>query len=102
MSNEKSLLSQEDAVKLLDLLSTDDAFRELFAASPSQALQQISASAAASSCTCETTGPLASKAEFMRSRDALLAHLAANAAFYIPHCFVSGQVDSSLQRKPQI
>lgn len=102
MSNEKSPLSQEDAVKLLDLLSTDDAFRDLFAKSPSQALLQISATAAASSSACETAGPLASKEEFMSSRDALLGHLAANASFYVPHCFVSGQIDSSLQRKPNI
>ncbi len=101
MSDEKKPLSTEDAVKLLDLLASDDAFREIFSQDPAQALQSISPAAAESGNCCLPGGPLASKEEFQQSRDQLLQHLAANAAFYVPHCFVTGQIDASLQRKPK-
>lgn len=101
MSPEKTPLSTEDAIKLLDLLCTDDAFREAFAADPAAAMLQISPEAGYSSCDCTPVATLADKEEFKRVRDVLLEHLAAMPAFRNPHCFVLGQTEGAVQRKPQ-
>lgn len=101
MTSTSPPLSSNDAVQLLDLLSSDDAFRTLFQADPAAALATISAEAGAGSCDCESGGPLASKEEFQAARTRLLAHLTATSSFSFPHCFVSGDIDSQLQRKPQ-
>lgn len=100
MSTEKTPLSTEDAIKLLDLLCSDDAFRESFAADPAAAMQQISPEAGHSCCDCSPVAALADKEEFRRLRDVLAQHLAAVPAFRNPHCFVLGQVDGVVQRKP--
>jgi len=100
MSTEKAPLSTEDAIKLLDLLCTDDAFREAFAADPASAMLQISPDAGYSSCDCTPVTALADKEEFKRARDALVQHLAAVPAFRNPHCFVLGQTETAVQRKP--
>ena len=101
MTSTSPPLSSNDAVQLLDLLSSDDTFRTLFQADPAAALATISAEAGAASCDCESGGPLASKEEFQAARTRLLAHLTATSSFSFPHCFVSGDIDSQLQRKPQ-
>lgn len=93
----KTPLSAQDALKLLDLLCTDDDFRTTFATSPSIAMKSISNEAAESCSTCALLSPLASKQEFQRSSQALLAHLQAHAAFYVPHCFAANEVASSLR-----
>ncbi|GAB3043374.1 NHLP-related RiPP peptide [Stenotrophomonas tumulicola] len=101
MTSEKKPLSSEDASRLLDLLSTDDGFRVRFERNPSSALAEISTEAGLSSLCCESAGPLASKEEFQLSRNRLLDFLASHASFYVPHCFVAGQVDVTMNRDPQ-
>lgn len=102
MSIEKTPLSTEDAIKLLDLLCADDAFRNAFAADPAAAMQQISPEAGYSSGDCAPVETLAEKEEFKRARDVLIQHLAAVPAFRNPHCFVLGQIDTAVQRKPSL
>jgi len=101
MTSEPHPLSTEDAIALLDLLGSDDDFRALFQADPAAALATISAEAGAASVGCKSAGPLASKEEFQAERTRLLEHLAATAAFHLPHCFVSGDIDDQLSRTPR-
>jgi len=98
MTTEKKPLSDEDALRLLDLLCSDDAFRTLFSSDPATALAQISTEAGAASVECVSAGPLASKAEFEQARTQLLQHLAAQASFNNPHCFVAEQIDACIRR----
>lgn len=100
MSNENNPLSPEDAMKLLDLLCTDDAFRKAFATDPAAALRQISPQAGDSAYGCPSVEALAGKEEFQRIRDQLLDQLAAVPPFRIPHCFISGHAGNSMLRKP--
>lgn len=100
MSDGKNPLPPEDAVELLDLLCTDDAFRQAFAADPAAALRQISPEASESAYGCPPVEALASKEEFQRIRDQLLDQLAAVPPFRIPHCFISGHAENSVRRKP--
>lgn len=93
----KKPLSAKDALKLLDLLCSDDDFRTAFTASPSVAMKSISDEAAESCRNCALLSPLASKQEFQRSSQALLSHLQAHASFYVPHCFAANEVASSLR-----
>lgn len=101
MTADKKPLSPEDAVRLLDLLCTDDDFRSQFAVDPAFAMTQVSDEAAASCHTCEPAGKLASKEEFAQARTELLKYLASHASFYVPHCFVAGKVDEQMKRKPR-
>lgn len=94
-------LSPEDSDRLLDLLGTDDDFRAHFQADPAAALATLSQAAAEASVDCSSAGPLASKEEFQAARSRLVSHLTSAGAFTLPHCFVSGDVDSSLSRKPR-
>jgi putative modified peptide len=96
-----SHLTTEDAIHLLDLLSTDDAFRSLFETDPATALAQISAHAGELGAECVSTGPLASKDTFVAARGQLLDYLSQNAVFHPPHCFVADQIDNVLDRKPK-
>ena len=66
---------------LLERLSGDDAFRELFATDPRKALAQVGHHAAADDpLLCAQTTVLASKEEIAAARDALRSHLTAHAA----------------------
>ncbi|WP_447591295.1 NHLP-related RiPP peptide [Stenotrophomonas rhizophila] len=94
-------LSPEDSVRLLELLGSDDDFRTLFQANPPAALAIVSEAAGKASVDCSSAGALASKEEFQAARSRLLSHLTSEGAFTLPHCFVSGDVDSSLSRKPR-
>lgn len=100
MSPDLPLLSPEQALQLLDLLSSDDDFRSTFHASPATALERISADVAAACKSCETQGPLASKEEFEKERERLAERLSAKAVFRVPHCFVSGEIDAQLRHPP--
>ncbi len=84
----KGPLPAELARRLLDLLSSDDAFRERFAADPSAALTALGASPSEAAAGCVAIDHLASKEAFAAAREALLAHLTEVAAFLNPHCFV--------------
>ncbi len=95
MNTNKPPLSAADAEKLLDLLCSDDGFREKFALDPAGAMALVSSEAAAACETCEFSGSLASKEEFQHARAQLMEHLAASAAFFVPYCFMSGNDPSS-------
>lgn len=100
MTSPKPLLSPADAEKLLDLLCSDDDFRQSFSQHPASAMARISSEASAACDTCEFTGPLASKEEFQDARQRLLEHLAATAAFFVPYCFMAGGNTSSTPPAP--
>ena len=92
---EKAPCSMIDAVKILDLLVTDDAFRDAFQESPGEALRKVSPEAAKAAALCALPGPLASKEDLAVSRARLVEVLASVGLFYQPYCFVdeaSGQV----------
>lgn len=76
------------ARRLLDLLSSDDAFRARFAADPTAALTELGASPSEAAAGCMVVDRLASKEAFVAAKEALLAHLTEVAAFLNPHCFV--------------
>ncbi|WP_363799409.1 NHLP-related RiPP peptide [Lysobacter firmicutimachus] len=69
-------LAPEIADKLLDLLSSDDQFRQLFASNPEGALQSVGlaplqSEAALTGGSCLNVSLLASKEELQASRDVL-------------------------------
>jgi len=85
-------LSQEIAIHLLDLLSQDDAFRELFALDPEQALIQAGLSpeqAAQALCgeSCMRVDTLASKEAIRAAREHLLQSLTSEGAHTVVFCF---------------
>lgn len=96
----KPLLSPADAEKLLDLLCSDDDFRQSFSLDPASAMARISPEASAACETCEFAGQLATKEEFQDARQRLLEHLAATAAFFVPYCFMAGGTPPSSPPKP--
>lgn len=100
MTTSKPLLSPADAEKLLDLLCTDDDFRQAFSQDPASAMARISPEASAACETCEFTGQLATKEQFQDARQQLLEHLAATAAFFVPYCFMAGGNTSSTPPAP--
>ncbi len=101
MTSAPKPLSPEDSIRLLELLGSDDGFRTLFQTDPAAALAGVSKAAGEASVDCVSAGLLASKEEFQAARSRLLSHLTSEGAFTLPHCFVSGDVDSSLSRKPR-
>lgn len=90
MSNQKSPLSLADAVALLELLTTDDAFRTAFQANPASALQQVSPEASAAAVECSVVGDLASVEQLIAARDNLVQQLTEQSVFSHPHCFIDG------------
>lgn len=86
------------ADRLLDLLSSDNAFRRQFKKDPQAALVSIGLSADIER-SCSSISTMARKEEIARSRDQLRAHLISVGAFTIPHCFEAGKVASTLRRK---
>lgn len=90
MTNEKAPLSLADAVSLLDLLTTDDAFRDAFQADPANALNRVSKDAAAAAAECSMPGQLASVKDLLSARSQLTEHLTEKGMFTVPHCFIAG------------
>lgn len=85
-------LSQEMAAHLLDLLSEDDAFRELFTRDPEQALIRAGlspAEAAQALCgdSCMRVTTLASKEAIRAAREQLLQNMTSEAAHTVVFCF---------------
>jgi len=89
MSTEKKPLSLADALKLFDLLTTDEAFRSAFQQDPATALQQVSADAAAAAVECSMPGTLADAATLAAAREKLLEEFTTKAMFSLPHCFIN-------------
>lgn len=84
-------LSQEMAAHLLDLLSEDDTFRELFVLDPEQALIQAGltpSEAAQALCgnSCMRVSALASKEAIQAAREQLLQSMTSEAAHTIVFC----------------
>lgn len=88
------------ADKLLQLLSTDDEFRELFVRDREAALTQVGYSEPANaSIQCNTVSNIASKEDIAAAREELKQHLTSNAALTNPHCFEAGKINDVLRRK---
>lgn len=90
MSNEKNPLSLADAVALLDLLTSDEAFRATFQADPAAALAQVSPEAAAAAVECSMPGVLAPVEVLAEAREQLIEQFTKKAMFSLPHCFIDG------------
>lgn len=89
---------------LLDKLSSDDAFRELFHANPAHALatlgvevpQAQQAPGAGDPFYCMTTTRLAGKEEIAAARSELQAHLTNSGNHTVIFCFEADKVASAL------
>ncbi|MFY2762682.1 NHLP-related RiPP peptide [Arenimonas sp. MALMAid1274] len=83
-------LSEDTTDKLLDKLSSDDKFRDLFQKDPRQALATVGHKEAADKSVeegpwmCMTVGELASKEAIKASRDVLRTQLASSKVAYQP------------------
>lgn len=97
------------ADRLLDLLSRDDAFRELFQKNPAAALMQVSDQPQEASPSgaivkgdmfyCMTAQNLASKEEIAQTREELKAYLTRYTDHSVVHCFEAGKIASTLRLK---
>lgn len=102
-------LEPKVADKLLDLLSSDNAFRRLFKKDPTMALEQIGHRGPPITppgrppvpppVRCQPVNRIAPKKEIAAVRDQLKAHIVSAAIFTNPHCFEAGQVASRSRRK---
>ncbi|HYQ22684.1 NHLP-related RiPP peptide [Stenotrophomonas sp.] len=84
----------EFATHLLDLLSSDDAFRTLFVSDAHAALVQAGltsadADAALVGDSCMRPETLASKEEIAAARDALLESMTSQTAHTVPFCLLT-------------
>ena len=98
-SDSRSALSPDLIKQLLDLLSTDDAFRARFAAAPSEALASIGAGEDVTEPCCDPLDVLASKEEFAALRQQLAQKLEHKTPFLVPFCFEAGRAASELSRE---
>lgn len=98
-SGVKPPLDPKVAKKLLQLLSTDNAFRRQFKLSPSEALASIGHTALSAEMACSSISAIAPKAEIAASARELEAYLVSTGALTNPHNFVAGKVVASLKRK---
>lgn len=82
------------AIALLQRLSSDDHFRELFMSNPRLALHDVGYDLPPGAATpmCMMVGELASKEEIANAYDALYLHLtgATRASMRVPHIFAAG------------
>lgn len=93
-------LEPQAADKLLELLSTDDEFRELFTNNRQAALKQVGyPDADAPSIQCTSVKQLASKEEIAQARSELRSVLTSQAALTVIFCFESDRVSSSLKQR---
>ncbi|WP_445514306.1 NHLP-related RiPP peptide [Stenotrophomonas sp. 3(2025)] len=88
----KPPLSAENAVRLLDLLCDDDAFRNEFSVDPTAALVRHALQPLAGGSPCAIHGVLASKEEFSAVRSQLVASLVCSGPFKVPFMFESEQL----------
>ncbi|WP_449468074.1 NHLP-related RiPP peptide [Stenotrophomonas humi] len=87
MPAEKKPLAPSEAIKLLDLLISDDAFRAQFQKAPSEALARINPEVAEACRDCCMPGPLASVESMLQAREHLIRQVAEQAMFSLPFCF---------------
>lgn len=93
-------MEAEAADKLLELLSTNDSFRERFAKDPTAALGEVGYKVPEGLVpTCMAAEQLASKDEIAAVRERLKSLLMSNSAYFVPHCMEAGKIDSALRRK---
>lgn len=95
-------LSAEVADRLLDLLSRDDGFRDLFAKDPIAALAQAGHPPAqalvdggaysTTAFTCMVTATIAPKAEIEAARLEIRNVLTSTSSHTNPHCFEAGRI----------
>ncbi|MEH6420329.1 NHLP-related RiPP peptide [Pseudomonas sp. CGJS7] len=101
--------------KLLDLLSSNDGFRESFHKNPAAALAELGYQApltsekaaarstgeeAAPAFACMITRQIASKEEILAARAELQRHLTAGGNHNNPHAFEAGRVGDFLKNNP--
>lgn len=88
------------ADRLLELLSTDDEFRELFVKNREAALERVGYSDPTNTTIqCNAVSSIASKQDIAAAREELKRHLTSSAALTIPHCFEAGKISDTLRRK---
>lgn len=96
-------LDPKVADKLLDLLSTDNAFRRLYKKDPLAALAKIghapAREAVALLACCSVRDILATKKELSEARAQLKSYLTSTAIYTNPHSFDAGNMPSDLRRK---
>lgn len=103
MSDTKLRIPPEVADRLLQLLATDDAFRELFKGDRHAALVQAGLDAdpsrlrETSGLPCLVVDRLASKSDIAAAREALKAHLMSDASHTNPHAFEAGAMHAVLR-----
>ncbi|MBO9829726.1 NHLP-related RiPP peptide [Xanthomonas sp. A2111] len=86
------------AAKLLELLSSDDAFRAAFQKDAATALTSIGVSLEGNAeVCCMQVQTLASKEEILAAMELLLKYLVSEAVFQNPHCFEANQVGNFLK-----
>ncbi|MEN5208375.1 NHLP-related RiPP peptide [Stenotrophomonas terrae] len=94
---EHSPLSTDQADTLLDLLSSDDAYRALFSADPYQALADIGyVIPQKHRPPCLEVDSLASKEEFRQSKGILKQYLTSVAGLTIVFCYEAGKIDQAI------
>lgn len=88
------------ADKLLELLSSDDEFRDLFVRDRVAALAQVGyPEPANATIECTSVSGIASKEEIAAAREELQRHLTSSASLTNPHCFEAGKIAETLRRK---
>ncbi|KAA8919623.1 NHLP-related RiPP peptide [Xanthomonas sacchari] len=105
-------LPADIADRLLELLSTDDAFRTTFQENPAAALASLGYAPAAQALAndasppkqgapfyCMTSQQLASKEEIAQARAELVSHLTVDGNHHVIFCFEAGKVASSVSLK---
>ena len=88
------------ADKLLELLSTDNDFRDLFAKDPVAAVRKAGHDIPEDALmACMTTVQIAPKEEIAQARALIKDFLTSAAAYNNPHCFEGGRILSTLEKK---
>ncbi|MCI2244439.1 NHLP-related RiPP peptide [Xanthomonas sp. PPL568] len=101
MSAETIHLDPACIEKLLEKLSTDNAFRKLFKKSPLDALASIGCKPP-EGCPvppCLTVHKIAPKEEIIRALQELRAYLTSHASQTNPHCFEAGKILGTIGKK---
>lgn len=89
-------LTRDQAIALLDLLCSNDAFRTRFAADPAEALHAIGIDCGGRPPPCSCVDALASKAELAAARDQLLRYFTDKIHMQGVPVFESGKVQAAL------
>jgi len=101
-------LAPEVADRLLDLLSSDDGFRERFQSDPAAALREAGHLSSTEGSGrpekgqpyyCMTSKVLASKDEFSRSREALKDYLTRRTDHAVIYYFEAGKIEATLRSR---